>query len=74
MYLVTIQQLKSEGKTIILIAHRLSTVYQADQIVVLSQGKLVEQGTHTELFNKEGNYYQMWQKQLPQAILIQANR
>ncbi|MBN2806810.1 MAG: peptidase domain-containing ABC transporter [Prolixibacteraceae bacterium] len=63
----SIQRLRKEGKTILLIAHRLSTVIIADQIVVLSNGQLLEQGTHAELYYKEGNYYQMWQKQIPQA-------
>lgn len=45
----TINQLKSEGKTILIIAHRLSTVLLADNIVVLENGKLIEKGTHTEL-------------------------
>lgn len=61
----TIKQLKSEGKTILIIAHRLSTVLLADNIVVLEDGKLIEQGTHTELYKKEGKYYSLWQKQIP---------
>lgn len=61
----TIKQLKSEGKTIIIIAHRLSTVLLADNIVVLEDGKLLEQGTHTELYQKQGKYYSLWQKQMP---------
>jgi ATP-binding cassette subfamily B protein len=61
----TIKQLKSEGKTIIIIAHRLSTVLLADNIVVLEDGKLIEQGAHTELYQKQGKYYSLWQKQMP---------
>ncbi|MGF7138624.1 peptidase domain-containing ABC transporter [Roseimarinus sediminis] len=64
----TIQELKNEGKTIIIIAHRLSTIIGADQIVVLENGHLIEQGTHNDLFQKRGTYYQMWQKQLPVQI------
>ncbi|WP_207915959.1 hypothetical protein [Natronoflexus pectinivorans] len=55
----------NDGKTIIVIAHRLSTVMYADKIVVLENGVLAEEGTHSELFYKKGKYYQMWQKQLP---------
>lgn len=61
----TIKQLKSEGKTILIIAHRLSTVLLADNIVVLEAGKLIEQGAHTELYQKQGKYYSLWQKQMP---------
>ncbi|MFW5781310.1 MAG: peptidase domain-containing ABC transporter [Bacteroidota bacterium] len=64
----TIEQLKSEGKTIIVIAHRLSTVMDADKIVVLENGKLIEEGTHYELYEKQGKYFQMWQKQMPVDI------
>jgi ATP-binding cassette subfamily B protein len=60
-----IQQLKSQGKTIVLIAHRLSTVVNADKIVVLENGKVVEQGTHPELYASKGRYFQMWEKQIP---------
>jgi ATP-binding cassette subfamily B protein len=65
----TIQQLKNEGKTIIIIAHRLSTVLLADSIVVLENGKLMEQGAHAELYKLKGKYYEMWQKQMPQTTL-----
>lgn len=61
----TVHQLKSKGKTIILIAHRLSSVINSDEIVVLKEGKLIEQGNHVELFNKKCHYFNMWQKQIP---------
>ncbi len=61
----TIEELKQDGKTIIIIAHRLSTVMNADKIVVLEEGKLIEEGTHKELYQKTGKYYRMWQKQIP---------
>lgn len=64
----TIQKLKEQGKTIIIIAHRLSTVVNADNIIVLENGKLIEQGNHFELFESKGRYYQMWEKQTPSFI------
>lgn len=52
------------GRTVIIVAHRLSTVYNADQIVVLNKGNLIECGTHTELVNKRGDYWQLVKNQL----------
>ena len=49
-----------EGKTVIMIAHRLRTVVDADQIIVLKDGKLVEQGTHGELMKKKGLYEKLY--------------
>jgi len=60
-----INQMKAECKTVIVIAHRLSTVVNVDKIAVLENGKLIEEGSHTELWETKGKYYQMWQKQLP---------
>lgn len=54
-----------EGKTVIIIAHRLSTVMSADKIVLLEKGTLIEEGTHTELYRIGTKYYAMWQKQIP---------
>ena len=48
-----------EGRTSIVIAHRLSTIYNSDSIAVISGGKVVEQGTHTELLQKKGMYYRL---------------
>ncbi|TDQ09301.1 peptidase domain-containing ABC transporter [Pedobacter metabolipauper] len=59
-----IELLRSKGKTIILIAHRLSTVVNADKIVVLNQGELIEEGTHNDLILKKGAYAAMWEKQV----------
>ena len=61
----TIHQLVQDGKTIVVIAHRLSTVVNADQIVVLSQGVVVEEGSHSQLYASRGVYFDMWQKHLP---------
>ncbi len=53
-----------KGKTVLIIAHRLSTVKNADKIVVLDKGRIVEQGTHTELTSLKGKYYQLVKNQL----------
>ena len=53
-----------KGKTVVVVAHRLSTVKNADNIVVLEKGKLVEQGTHMELTNRRGTYYELVKNQL----------
>ncbi len=52
------------GKTVVIVAHRLSTVKNADQIVVLDQGKIVEKGTHIELTKKKGKYFELVRNQL----------
>jgi HlyB family type I secretion system ABC transporter len=56
-----------KGRTSVIIAHRLSTVRNADLILVLDQGVLVESGTHDELITKKGHYYYLNQQQLAQA-------
>ena len=53
----------SKGRTTLVIAHRLSTVVGADEIIVLDEGKLVERGTHAELLEKGGLYAGMWNRQ-----------
>ncbi|MCJ9429342.1 ABCB family ABC transporter ATP-binding protein/permease [Kordiimonas marina] len=53
----------AEGRTTIVIAHRLSTVVNAEQILVLDAGEIVERGTHDALIAKDGLYARMWQKQ-----------
>ncbi|WP_079709314.1 ABC transporter ATP-binding protein [Paraliobacillus ryukyuensis] len=52
-----------EGRTAIMIAHRLSTIREADQIIVLEHGKILEQGNHDELMNKQGEYFQLVKSQ-----------
>lgn len=52
-----------EGRTSIIVAHRLSTVAGLDRIVVLKDGKIVEQGTHHELLKKNGEYQKLWSRQ-----------
>jgi len=53
-----------EGRTSVIIAHRLSTVQNADLIIVLQDGLIIEQGTHSELINQQGAYYMLNQAQL----------
>jgi ATP-binding cassette, subfamily B, heavy metal transporter len=55
------------GRTTLVIAHRLSTVMDADQILVLSQGRIVERGTHAQLLDAQGEYARMWALQQEQA-------
>ena len=57
------------GRSVITIAHRLSTVVDADQIIVLEQGCIVEKGTHDELLNLNGRYTKMWHIQESEAEL-----
>ena len=61
----TIDELRKQNKTIIIIAHRLSTVVNADKIVVLEEGKVIEEGNHESLFEKRDKYYQLWKQQFP---------
>jgi ATP-binding cassette subfamily B protein len=61
----TILDYNRQGKTVIIIAHRLSTVMSADKIVILEKGKLIEEGTHIQLYKEGTVYYNMWQKQIP---------
>lgn len=53
-----------KGKTAVVIAHRLSTVKNADQILVLEKGKIIEKGTHKELVDLKGSYYHLVKNQL----------
>ena len=53
-----------QGRTVMIIAHRLSTVVHADRIVVLEQGQIVESGSHDELLAQEGRYSHLWHLQL----------
>lgn len=50
----------TKGKTVLMIAHRLSSITDADNILVIDKGKIAEQGTHAKLLEKQGLYYNMW--------------
>ena len=56
----------SEGRTTLVIAHRLSTVMDADQILVLQNGRIIERGTHRQLLDAQGEYARMWALQQQQ--------
>jgi subfamily B ATP-binding cassette protein MsbA len=51
------------GRTTFVIAHRLSTIRRADQILVVEQGKIVERGTHEELYALHGRYFELYTRQ-----------
>jgi ABC-type multidrug transport system fused ATPase/permease subunit len=52
-----------EDRTAIVVAHRLSTIQKMDRIVVLDNGKIVEQGTHAQLLKQKGLYAKLWSHQ-----------
>ncbi|SHH17697.1 peptidase domain-containing ABC transporter [Tepidibacter thalassicus] len=55
----------SKDITTIIIAHRLSTIMRCDKIYVLDDGKIIEAGSHEELMNKKGRYFELWKDQIP---------
>jgi len=54
----------SQGRTVIIIAHRLAAVRQADRIITVERGRIVEDGTHDELLRRGGRYAALWRHQL----------
>ena len=59
----TLNELKAQGKTMIVIAHRLSTIANSDIILVMKEGKIMEEGTHKDLLSIDSAYKSMWEKQ-----------
>ncbi|OPC04307.1 hypothetical protein BAS10_14615 [Elizabethkingia meningoseptica] len=59
----TLNEFRSQGKTMVVIAHRLSTIANADTILVMKEGQIIEQGKHQELIAKDSVYKSMWEKQ-----------
>ena len=59
----------SVGRTTLTVAHRLSTIRQADVILVVKDGKIIEQGTHSELIAKKGAYYNLYTRQFQEEGL-----
>lgn len=51
-----------KGRTVLVIAHRLSTILNSDQIILLGSGRILEQGSHSELLQKKGKYYSLVMK------------
>lgn len=62
----------SKGRTTVTVAHRLSTIMHADQIIVLSDGKVAERGDHESLLSENGLYADMWAKQVSRRELTEA--
>ena len=59
-------QTERKGKTTLIVSHRLSAVHQADWIIVLDQGQIVEEGRASDLLAQEGWYYEQYQRQQKQ--------
>jgi ATP-binding cassette subfamily B protein len=63
----------AKGRTLISVTHRLASVVGVDRIFVLRKGRVVEQGSHKELLNQKGYYYQLWNEyslQLTEDMLV----
>jgi len=62
-------RLRDQGKTVVVISHRLSTLIKADNIFYLERGKVIEQGNHKQLMTNKGPYQKLWERQLPNTSL-----
>ena len=58
----------TKNKTTIIVSHRISSIKNADQIIVLDQGEIIQQGTHNELVAKSGYYSELYKKQLKESV------
>jgi len=68
----TIEYLRNRKKTIIVIAHRLSTVMKANKIIVLDKGNIVEAGSHLDLLAEKNHYFNLWKQQIPSLDSIRS--
>ena len=59
-----------EGRTTFIVAHRLSTIHKADQIIVLEQGRVVETGQHEELMNNKNLYYNLYKLKMQDPVTL----
>jgi len=66
----SLEKMKNIG-TMLIVAHRLSTIQHADNIILLSKGEIVEQGTHQELLHRKGRYHQLYTLQYNKQLLEQ---
>jgi ATP-binding cassette subfamily B protein len=57
--------------TMLIVAHRLSTIQHADNIIVMSHGEVIEQGNHAQLLEQKGRYYRLYQLQFTKNQLMQ---
>ena len=58
-----------KGKTTIIVSHRVSSAKNADKIIILEDGKIIQQGTHNQLVNQEGYYKELYLKQIAEKEL-----
>ena len=63
-----------EGKTVIAVAHRLSTIAAMDRLVVMDKGRIVEEGSHRALLKKGGLYASLWQRQSGGFLAAESSR
>ena len=59
-----------KNRTTFIVAHRLSTIHKADQIIVLEKGRIVETGQHEELMNKKNLYYNLYKLKMQDPVVI----